>query len=105
MPIASDPHPDTVLTSWVGFAEARYQLLPRWQLGLRVDRLRFSSLAGTINGGAPTPWDGPVDRVEGAISFRAARHVELRGGWQENWRSAGRVRSRGFPAVAALCWF
>jgi hypothetical protein len=105
LPILNDPHPETVLTAWTGFVEARYQLLPRWQLGTRIERLAFSRITGTLNGGLPMPWDGPVNRVEATVAFRAARHVEVRAGWQENWRSAGRVRTRGFPALAALCWF
>jgi hypothetical protein len=104
LPFVDDP-PDTVLTAWAGFVEARYQLLPRWQLGTRVERLDFSTLTGTLNGGVSMPWDAPVDRLEATVAFRAARHVDIRAGWQENWRSAGRVRTRGFPALAALCWF
>jgi len=105
LPIVNDPRPETVLTAWTGFVEARYQLLPRWQLGARVERLGFSTLTGTVSGGVPTPWDAPVDRLEATVAFRAARHVDIRAGWQQNRRPAGRVQTRGFPALAALCWF
>jgi hypothetical protein len=105
IPLAGMPDPDARLGLWSGFVEARYQLRPRWQIGTRVDHLDFSTIVGTLNGGRPTPWDAPVSRVEATLAFRLSRRTEIRAGWQENWRSAGRVHTQGFPAVAALCWF
>jgi hypothetical protein len=46
-----------------------------------------------------------VNRVEAVLGFRAHRHLELRGGWQQNWRDGGRVRERGLPVFAVLGWF
>ena len=89
--------------AWSAFVEARRRLHARWQVAVRLDRLDFSTIVGTA--GVATPWDAPIDRAEAAVAFRATRRLEVRGGWQHNWREAGRVRERGFPAVQALFWF
>ena len=60
---------------------------------------------GTLFGGLATSWDAPVTRVETTIGFRAARTVELRGGYQYNWRDGGRVTRLGFPTLQVLYWF
>jgi hypothetical protein len=93
------------LKAWSAFGEARYRWHPRWQVAARVDRLSFSDIAGALSAGLPTPWDAPVDRVEGVLVYRALRNLEVRGGWQENWRQSGRVRQKGFPAMQAIYWF
>jgi hypothetical protein len=105
LPLALEPNPDTRLSAWSAFVEARYRLHPRWQLGVRADRLDFSSVRGTLFDGAATSWDAAVDRVEGVLGFRATRRVELRGGWQHNWRDGGRLRERGLPTLGLLYWF
>jgi hypothetical protein len=105
VPILASTEAATSLTAWSGFVESRYRLNPRWQVATRAERLSFGSIAGTINAGRSTPWDAPVTRVEGVIGFRATRNLELRTGWQENWRAAGRVTRRGFPAAQVLYWF
>jgi hypothetical protein len=100
-PFVSLDNPDRKLRAWSGFAEARYRPFPRWQVGARIDRIAF--------GPAPvlsaTSWDADVDRVEVVAGFRATRHLEIRGGWQHNWRDGGRVRERGLPILAVLGWF
>jgi hypothetical protein len=105
IPIVASPDPRLSLTAWSGFTEARYRWHPRWQLSGRVERLAFGTVRGTLNAGLPTPWDAPVTRVEGVIGFRAARNLEIRTGWQQDWRDAGRVKDRGFPALQAIYWF
>jgi len=105
LPIGSGSAADTTLTASSGFVEGRVQILPRWSFGMRGERLTFSDVTGTLRGGVPTPWDAPVSRAEATLGFRLSRRVDVRGGWQQNWRSAGRVHNRGFPAVAALFWF
>ncbi|HUL72901.1 MAG TPA: hypothetical protein VLT86_07355 [Vicinamibacterales bacterium] len=87
------------------FVEGRYRFHPRWQIAARVDHLGFSTLVGTINNGAPTTWDAPVERVEGILGFRARRNVEIRGGYQYNWRDGGRVHEQGYPTLMGLFWF
>ena len=86
-----------------GFAEARYRFLPRWQVSARADRLTFSELTGSAN--VPATWDAPLWRAEGVLGYRVSRHLDLRAGYQYNWREAGRVRKRGFPTLQALLWF
>jgi hypothetical protein len=103
LPIAQAADPDGRLQAWSHFVEARYRIHPRFQLGLRVDRITFSRIKGELLGAAT--WDADVDRIEGVLGFRATRHIELRGGWQHNWRDGGRVRERGLPALALLYWF
>jgi hypothetical protein len=95
------------LTAHAGFLEGRYRFRPRWQLAARVDRLTFSEIVGAsgATAGVPTPWDAPVRRVEGALGFRVNRRLELRAGWQHNWRTTSRTRTRGFPTLQALFWF
>ena len=50
-------------------------------------------------------WDAGVSRVEGILGFRAARSIEIRGGWQQNWRKGGRVTKQGYPELQVLYWF
>ena len=103
LPLLAEPVPETSVSAWSGFVEARYRLHPRWQIAARFDTLRFSSVTGSD--GVPTSWDAPVERVEAVLGFRASRHIEVRGGWQHNWRDGGRVLERGYPAVQLLYWF
>ncbi len=87
------------------FVEARYRWHPRWQIAARADRLAFSTIASTAAPGTSAAWDAPVQRVELALGFRAARNLEARAAWQRDWRDGGRVRSRDFPALQLLYWF
>ena len=105
MPFADTVGPASALTASSGFVESRYRWSPRWQAATRVDRIAFGTAVGTLNQGLPTPWDAAVTRVETVIGFRAARNIELRAGWQQNWRDAGRVKVDGYPALQVLYWF
>ena len=104
IPVAFAAAPEVNLPAWSGFLEARYRLSPRWQFAARVEQLDFGEIQGTA-GGAPTPWDAPVKRVEAVAGYRVLRNLELRAGWQQNWRPFGRVHDKGFPALQALYWF
>jgi len=88
----------------VGYVEGRYRLSARWQFGARAERLRFDRVEGLTSRG-PTPWDADVDRVEGAVAYRATTTAEIKVAWQHNWRDGGRVHERGFPAIQLLYWF
>ena len=66
----------------------------------RVERLGVRPRHRHARRRLPTSWDAPVDRVEGVLGFRATRHLEVRAGWQHNWRDGGRVRERGYPTAA-----
>jgi hypothetical protein len=87
------------------FVEARCRVRPRWQAALRLDQLGFSDVRDTLAGAQPIAWDAPVQRVEGTIGFRARPDLEIRAGWQQNWRSGGRVTRNGVPALQVLWWF
>jgi hypothetical protein len=105
LPLAASSPDGIELSAWSGFVEARYRPHPRWQLGSRIDRLSFSTVHGSGVESGPTGWDAPVDRLETTLGFRATRALEVRAGWQHNWRTGGRIRERGFPALAVLYWF
>jgi hypothetical protein len=87
-----------------GFVEARYRGWPRWQIGLRAERMAFETVS-TTSSAAGTPWDAPVSRLEGVVGFRATRRLDVRAGWQQNWRDGGRVRRWGTPIVGVFYWF
>lgn len=105
IPVASAPSFTTPLAADTGFIEARYRFWSRYQIAARAERLTFSHINGALFSGAPTPWDAPVSRVEATAGLRIARTLELRGGYQYNWRDAGRVRRVGFPTLQLLYWF
>ena len=91
------------LVAWSSFVSARYRWHPRWQVAARAERLDFASLTGS--NGVPVEWDAPVTRVEAVVGFRVTRPIEIRAGWQQNWRDGGRVHERGYPALQVLYWF
>ena len=93
------------LVSWSAFVETRFRPHPRWQLGTRVEQLSFNEVQSSVPGASGEPWEAPVTRVEGVITYRVTRTLEVRGGWQHNWRSGGRVREQGVPAFALYYWF
>ncbi len=98
--------PDGVsLGAWSAFGEFRYRPHARWQLGMRVGRLDFSRVRGSDPAGTGISWEAPVSRVETAVTYRVTRAIDIRAGWQYNWRAGGRVRERGFPVISALLWF
>jgi len=99
LPIALAQPRDLDVDAWSAFVEGRYRLTPRWSVAARADRLAF--------GRAPSssaPWEARVTRGEIAIGFRALRRLDLRVGWQQNWRDGGRVRARGVGIFQALFW-
>jgi hypothetical protein len=105
LPLVSSAPDGVRLSARSAFVEARYRPHPRWQFGSRLDRLDFSSVRSDTTAITPIPWEAPVTRLEGSLGYRASRALEVRGGWQHNWRAGGRVSERGFPTVAVLYWF
>ena len=65
LPIVARAGADAALDAWSGFVEARYRLHPRWQVGVRVERLAFGRRRRARRRRRRLPWDAPVDRVEG----------------------------------------
>jgi hypothetical protein len=71
------------LSVWGGYVEAAYDVTPRWLGALRVGALTFSEVDPDGAGVAgPTGWDDDVLRFEGALTYRLAREVHVRLGWQ-----------------------
>lgn len=105
MPFVDAGNPNVRLAAWSGYLETRYRLHPRWQVAGRVEQLDFSTIQGTLDGGLPTTWDAPVERLSADVGYRAQRQLEIRGGWQMDWRDGGRVSKRGYPALQLLFWF
>jgi hypothetical protein len=103
LPLSSPAGAGLALSAHSGFAEVRWRPLPRWQFAGRADYLRFGAVAGLSV--ADGPWDAAVDRLEGVVNYRVTRHLDVRAGWQHNWRDGGRIRQRGFPIAGALYWF
>jgi hypothetical protein len=105
MPLVDATDPAARLAAWSGYLEARYRVHPRWDLAGRVEQLDFSTILGTLDGGLPTTWEAPVTRVSADVGYRVERQVEIRAGWQMNWRDGGRISKRGYPALQLLFWF
>lgn len=104
MPFVDDPTPTPRLTAQSAFVETRLRVHPRVQIGLRVDRLMFGDVIDPSTG-EPTSWDANVDRIEGTVGLRLSRSLEVRAGWQENWRRAAHTQTRGIPMAGLLYWF
>ncbi len=86
-------------------AEARYRIHARAWIAGRAEHLWFSRITGTLFGGAPTPWDAPVTRLEGGGGVFLTRQLVFKATYQHDWRDAGRTRSPHLAAVQLACWF
>jgi hypothetical protein len=100
---ASLTHP---LRATAAFVEGRYRFGPRYFAAARIDRLTFSRIRGErLFGGAPTPWDAPVTRVEAGGGVFLRRNLTARAVVQRNWRDAGRITARTFVSGQLAYWF
>ncbi|HSL23564.1 MAG TPA: hypothetical protein VK886_18685 [Vicinamibacterales bacterium] len=93
------------LSATTGWIEGRYRLTPRLYLAGRADRLTFSTIAGSLFGGAATAWDAPVTRLEVGGGWYLQRNLVARAAVQRNWRDGGRKRERTFLSGQLLFWF
>jgi hypothetical protein len=83
--------------------EASVKVAPGLSLAGRADRLSFGDV---VYGGAPTPWELPVTRLEAAGSLSPRRHLILKVGLQHNRRDGGYLPSREtFVVGQAVVWF
>jgi hypothetical protein len=105
LPIALTPHGTSAVASTAGWVEGRYRFTPRVFGALRGDALGFSRITGTLFGGAPTPWDAPVQRIEAVAGYYLQRNLVARFGVQGNWRSAGRVHNRAYLTAQLSYWY
>jgi hypothetical protein len=70
------------LTATTAYVEGRYDFLPEWFGAVRVDGLRFSEISDPASPGTTTGWDDDVLRIESSLTYRWARELQIRGGWQ-----------------------
>ena len=106
LPALDVPRIDSPLTARSGFVEGRYRLTPRYFVAARADRLTFSRIRGArLFGGAPTPWDAPVTRLEAGGGVYLLRNLIGRAVVQRNMRDAGRVTARTFVSGQIAFWF
>jgi hypothetical protein len=78
------------LSSWSAYGEASYDILPGWTPAVRVGKSAYSEISSTNDGlGAQTGWDDDVVQVESALSYRVAREVLFRIGWQHTRFTTG----------------
>jgi hypothetical protein len=99
VPLGTPQAAGMTLSANGGFGEVRYRPTARWQLAARAGWLAFGSLT------SGEAWDHPVQRIEGTVGYRATRHLDVRGGYQHNWRRDGRATRRGYPTLQLLYWF
>jgi hypothetical protein len=106
LPAISAPHLPGSLRATAAFVETRYRFGPRYFAAARADRLTFSRIRGErFFGGALTPWDAPVTRIEVGGGVYLRRNLTARAVVQRNWRDAGRVRGRTFLSGQLGYWF
>lgn len=70
------------LTATGGYVEGRYDFLPSWFAAARVGGLFFSEIEAPAGGS--TGWDDDVLRLESTLTYRWAREVHVRVGWQHS---------------------
>ena len=98
---AQQPGTLSALGVWV---EGRYRFTPRFFVGLRGDRLGFSSIMDSEH--HELPWDAPMQRGEVVTGYYFQRNLVGRLGVQRNVRlGAGRVRSRTYLTGQLTYWF
>lgn len=105
VPAIGEPRLDSPLASSAGVLEVTYRVHPRIDLAARGDYLGFSEITGTLYGGAPTPWDANVTRVEAGGSYRFTRRLRLKLVYQRDWRFGRTRTTAGFPAAQLSYWF
>jgi len=84
------------------YLEARYKLRPGLYLAARLGHLAFNDLSSRE---WTQTWDANVTRVEVGAGYAIRRQLLLKGAWQYNWRSGGRVREEGLLAAQVVLWF
>lgn len=106
VPALNLPLIDRPLRATAAFVEGQYRLTPRYFTAARIDHLAFSEIRGQrLFGGAPTPWDAPVSRIEAGGGVYLMRTLTARAVLQRNWRDAGRVKARTFLSAQVAYWF
>jgi hypothetical protein len=102
LPMTSVQDEDLDLSAVSVLGEARYRIVPGVQVAARAERLGFNRVAAS-NG--LVEWEAPVRRYEIGAAWSLRRNVTVKGSWQYNVRSGGRVRNDGLGAAQILYWF
>lgn len=102
VPVALTGEDDERLGAASILVEGRYRILPGVHIAGRVERLGFSRLR-TADG--RLEWDAPVRRFEAGAGYSAMRNVMIKGSWQRNLRSGGRIRHDTLGALQVVYWF
>lgn len=96
------PAIDRPLVATSMLIEGRYKVAPGAYVAARMDRLSFSSIAGSL--GSNT-WEADTWRVEIGGGYSIRRNILAKGSWQRNRRDGGRVRHDTMLAAQVLYWF
>jgi hypothetical protein len=102
LPGSAPPYLREPLRAFALDVEGRYRILPGLYAAIRVDRLDFSEVCGTV---ACLPWDAPVRRIEAGGGYSIRRNIVLKGAYQYNWREGARHSRLGLAAGQLLVWF
>jgi hypothetical protein len=82
--------------------EGRYKFMPGLYGAARLDRLGFSSLAGSTG---VRSWDAPVTRLEVGGGYSLQRNLLLKGSYQHNTRETAFTPSLNLVAAEVVFWF
>ena len=102
VPLVSAPFVTNPLRAVSGYVEGRYKFGPRLYAAGRLDRLGFSDVTGSTR---TDSWDAPVTRYEVGGGFAIQRNLDLKGSFQHNSRSGGRVTMANMLAGQVVFWF
>jgi hypothetical protein len=97
MPLLDGPVRATSLS-----LEGRYKFMPGLYGAARLDRLGFSSLAGSTG---VRSWDAPVTRLEVGGGYSLQRNLLLKGSYQHNTRETAFTPSLNLVAAEVVFWF
>lgn len=70
------------LTTGGAYVEGRYDFLPDWFGAVRAGTMLFSQVKVPGSPGLKTGWDDDLIRLESSLTYRIAREIQIRGGWQ-----------------------
>jgi hypothetical protein len=77
------PLVDEDLSAATAYVEGRYDFLPAWFGALRVGAMTFGDITVDQDGETlTTGWDDDLLRVESSLTYRIARELQIRVGWQ-----------------------
>ena len=102
VPAFSAPYLAEPLNGWWLGAETRYKLFPGMYLAARVERLSFSTVAGSTT---TNTWDAPVWRVEAGGGYSLTRNVLGKVTYQRNSRDSQWYPHQQLVSAQVVLWF